>query len=179
MYECITYRASSVDRMAKAEAAAVFTMLSYGGKAVEAGSTFAFAWLAAATPVDGKDARILKGLDGLCHHNCLEAVLAKPSFIHMYGYALSEDGCWYEHSWLMDPEGCLIETTEPRLAYLGTRVDQLPKGAFDFLAGIEWLSAENSAALDAAEAIQCALLPSVDLALLSAMITPGEPALRR
>ena len=38
------------------------------------------------------------------------------------GYALSEDGLWRQHSWLMQLKAranVLIETTEPRIAYFG------------------------------------------------------------
>lgn len=38
------------------------------------------------------------------------------------GYALSEDGCWRQHSWVIEPlktKDRIIETTEPRIAYFG------------------------------------------------------------
>src|SRR5258708_7764341 len=35
------------------------------------------------------------------------------------GYALSKDGLWRQHSWLVTPEGGLVETTVRRAAYFG------------------------------------------------------------
>lgn len=38
------------------------------------------------------------------------------------GYALSDDGCWRQHSWVVQPltvKYRIWETTEPRIAYFG------------------------------------------------------------
>lgn len=54
-----------------------------------------------------------------CHSNSeeLAAELGEPAQ-HFWGFALS-DGIWRTHSWVMDGEGGIIETTTPRDLYLG------------------------------------------------------------
>jgi hypothetical protein len=47
------------------------------------------------------------------------------------GYALSEDGVWYRHSWGMDPQsGRVIETTLHRIRYFGYVMSELEAGEF-------------------------------------------------
>lgn len=41
------------------------------------------------------------------------------------GYALSDDGLWRQHSWGLDPDATIVETTDGRVAYIGVRLDDL------------------------------------------------------
>jgi hypothetical protein len=53
-----------------------------------------------------------------CHGN--SACLMKEGFGEVVnGYALSEDGMWRPHSWVLQKDGRLIETTKRRKAYFG------------------------------------------------------------
>lgn len=53
-----------------------------------------------------------------CHNNC--EYLLRKGVINEYhsGYALSEDRLWRFHSWGISPDNKIVETTEPRIAYL-------------------------------------------------------------
>ncbi len=56
---------------------------------------------------------------GRCHDNC-EILLAKKEITNIYsGYALSDDGLWRFHSWGINLDGDIVETTTPRLLYYG------------------------------------------------------------
>ena len=71
---------------------------------------------------DGKHSIIKKGLPSQCHRNScdLYEYENRKDFFIMTGYALSDDGYWYQHSWCIDyKNNHIIETTEPRLAYFG------------------------------------------------------------
>lgn len=69
----------------------------------------------------------MKGRCCQCHRNACDLWYAnkdKDSFriTICTGYALSDDGLWRQHSWLIQVKAranVLIETTEPRLAYFG------------------------------------------------------------
>lgn len=69
----------------------------------------------------GDTPKIMPGQPSQCHRNscaCWEANEART--ILCTGYALSEDGLWRQHSWLVDftfPQ--IVETTAPRVAYFG------------------------------------------------------------
>lgn len=71
----------------------------------------------------GKNIRMRKGRACQCHRNA--AYLWKDSNKSMQictGYALSSDGMWRQHTWLMQPlerRWQIIETTVRRLAYFG------------------------------------------------------------
>jgi hypothetical protein len=66
----------------------------------------------------GQLARLEEMEDSNCHVNT--AVLFKQgSGLIASGFALSEDGLWREHSWLLDHAGGLIETTVLRIFYHG------------------------------------------------------------
>jgi hypothetical protein len=55
-----------------------------------------------------------------CHEN---VIVQKEKYPHKYriatGYALSSDGLWRQHSWLVDKKNRTYETTMPRLLYYG------------------------------------------------------------
>lgn len=67
-----------------------------------------------------------KPLDpGNCHKNCFELRCYAPNgpseYQIVHGWALSDDGIWYCHSWCIKttaPE-TIIETTHSRIAYFG------------------------------------------------------------
>lgn len=75
--------------------------------------------LAEGSDVPGADAEMLIGRPNDCHENCRELVRRDPSLVWHYGYALSDDGMWREHSWCVRPDGGIIETTVERVAYFG------------------------------------------------------------
>src|SRR6266487_4221492 len=61
-----------------------------------------------------------KGMVSECHLNALTLYLNHPGlYTCAYGYALSNDGLWRQHSWLVRKDGAIIETTEKRLLYFG------------------------------------------------------------
>jgi hypothetical protein len=53
-----------------------------------------------------------------CHGNSL-CLAEQGAGEVVNGYALSRDGMWRNHSWVLQPDGRLIETTVPREAYFG------------------------------------------------------------
>lgn len=71
----------------------------------------------------GEHARKRKGRPNRCHQNA--AVLwnaNKESYKICTGYALSEDGLWRQHTWVVEPlkrSWRIWETTEKRVAYFG------------------------------------------------------------
>ncbi len=73
----------------------------------------------------GSGAKIMKGIPSHCHENsCNIYIKNKDTFDVRIctGYALSEDGMWRQHSWLVvhNPRSNrIIETTVPRIGYFG------------------------------------------------------------
>lgn len=71
----------------------------------------------------GDRIHMMKGRPSQCHRNssyCWEANQDKT--VLCTGYALSEDGMWRCHSWLVElrpRRNRIVETTEPRIAYFG------------------------------------------------------------
>ena len=69
----------------------------------------------------GSNYMMMPGTPSQCHRNscaCWEA--NKHRTILCTGYALSEDGLWRQHSWLVDFRfQRVVETTVPRVAYFG------------------------------------------------------------
>jgi hypothetical protein len=76
--------------------------------------------LESASAVSGSGATLRKGKSRACHDNSRHYAASKRSgkFVHHLGLALSEDGCWRIHSWVVGPKG-IIETTESREVYFG------------------------------------------------------------
>lgn len=68
-------------------------------------------------PKEG-DVIFLEGRMGRCHDNCLSLLAKKEIDTWMIGYALSDDARWRHHSWGLK-DGKIVETTIPRIAYLG------------------------------------------------------------
>lgn len=71
----------------------------------------------------GDHTRFRRGRPSQCHSN--SALLWDTNserFRIATGYALSDDGCWRSHSWVVEPlktKYRIWETTEPRIAYFG------------------------------------------------------------
>ena len=59
-----------------------------------------------------------------CHDNCEILNLFNDSNKVFTGYALSSDGLWRFHSWCVDENNYIIETTESRLLYYGIQTNQ-------------------------------------------------------
>lgn len=53
-----------------------------------------------------------------CHDNCDELLKGKKIKELHHGIALSADRLWRQHSWGIDFDNKIIETTEPRVVYL-------------------------------------------------------------
>jgi hypothetical protein len=70
-------------------------------------------------PLDGALFRGLRMEQRECHHNAV--ALGEQGGEVWTGWALSSDGCWRAHSWAR-LKGVFVETTEPRVAYFGTKV---------------------------------------------------------
>ena len=66
----------------------------------------------------GSKARMQRMETSRCHGNA--ACLMREGIGSVVnGFALSKDGLWRNHSWLLKPDGSLIETTTRRKAYYG------------------------------------------------------------
>lgn len=75
----------------------------------------------------GDNHRLIKGQPSSCHSNSAKLYDENPDRLRIAtGYALSEDGCWRQHSWLVDKDNDeqIIETTVPRVAYYGIVLDK-------------------------------------------------------
>ena len=78
---------------------------------------------------DNIGVKMMKGRPGKCHGNSAELWYNNKdtwrsghALIICTGYALSADGFWRQHSWLVHTtpgSNSIIETTEPRIAYYG------------------------------------------------------------
>jgi hypothetical protein len=65
-----------------------------------------------------KRLRMDLGRDSRCHENVAALYAAKSNIQICYGYGLSPDGLWRQHSWALDRR-VIIETTERRVLYFG------------------------------------------------------------
>ena len=79
---------------------------------------------------DNVTVKMMKGRPSQCHANAAELWYNNKdswknknfAVIICTGYALSEDGIWRQHSWLIQAKpraNVIVETTEPRIAYYG------------------------------------------------------------
>jgi hypothetical protein len=59
-----------------------------------------------------------------CHDNCDKLYAHKQVANVCTGFALSADGLWRYHSWAIDFDNFIIETTEERLLYFGFEIYQ-------------------------------------------------------
>lgn len=73
----------------------------------------------------GKGIRMMKGKPSQCHRNTCELWENNYKEIDIHiatGYALSDDGMWRQHSWLVINKTCsttIVETTVKRIGYYG------------------------------------------------------------
>jgi hypothetical protein len=65
-----------------------------------------------------KRLRMNLGRDSRCHWNVAALYTAKSNIQICYGYGLSPDGLWRQHSWALDGR-VIVETTERRVLYFG------------------------------------------------------------
>ena len=109
-------------------------LLERGGFAVMPGTRASDAWMIAEPRVfDGRIAIVDREKNETCHANCFER--GTWDEVHHIGYALSEDGLWHEHSWLVK-DGRAIETTgQQRILYVGIPTSRLPRETLPLLHG--------------------------------------------
>jgi hypothetical protein len=74
--------------------------------------------LARGVAADGGPAGFRRMAACRCYQNAL-ALWLKGRGRVVDGWALSEDGLWRAHGWLVTPKGRILETTVRRLAYFG------------------------------------------------------------
>jgi hypothetical protein len=74
----------------------------------------------------GSEVRFVQADAGECHGNVAALWIDGAIASIGPGYALSDDQLWRQHSWGVDAEGALVETTDERLSYVGI---VLPAGA--------------------------------------------------
>lgn len=162
MFETPVHRPEHIWNQDDDIVAMIVRLLELGGIAVEAGTTRGAAWIASTGVVrDGIAARLREGVAGMCHLNCMIAASRDPGAVHEYGYALSGDGCWYEHSWLVEDD-VVVETTCARERYIGVPVSELPAAITSLMQGAEWLNEDEGAEYARAKARQAAALPPPD-----------------
>jgi hypothetical protein len=69
------------------------------------------------------ESRSYKGRRGRCHYNAARLWAISPESRQLVtGFALSDDGCWRPHSWVLQPakgKPPILETTEKRVLYFG------------------------------------------------------------
>ena len=84
-------------------------------------------------PFDPENAAVEEGEPSECHANVVSLWREGRGAI-CTGYALSPDGLWRPHSWLREPSGRIVETTERRDAYYGHEFDEEGAAIFADLA---------------------------------------------
>jgi hypothetical protein len=75
--------------------------------------------LLAAAEVYPSGARLVPGETSACHANVAALWVAGEFASICTGYALSEDELWRSHSWGLDADGTIVETTFDRVTYVG------------------------------------------------------------
>lgn len=71
------------------------------------------------SPVIGNKIVMVEMVPSQCHNNCAFLHHKYPRFKLYYGWVLSDCGRWRNHSWLINQDGNIIETTEERHIYIG------------------------------------------------------------
>lgn len=77
----------------------------------------------------GQAARIVRGRRRECHQNVIRRWRSGKLRI-VTGYALSDDGLWRPHSWGLDADDRVVETTDAREMYAGVVLDDVESEAF-------------------------------------------------
>lgn len=96
-------------------------LLAIGGVGIAAGRESDMDYLLADTARmwDGADALFVQGAPSACHSNATSYYRQQRHPIAT-GWALSDDGCWRQHSWnIHRTAGSVIESTSLRVAYYG------------------------------------------------------------
>jgi len=79
----------------------------------------------------GYNIKIISGTPNNCHGNVAELWRKNPKRYHIAtGWALSEDGLWRQHSWIIDGR-TVIETITPREKYFGFVLTHLEAQQFE------------------------------------------------
>ena len=79
----------------------------------------------------GDKATKVKGTPSQCHKNAAKRWFWHPElFTITTGYALSDDGIWRQHTWLVDRAGKVMETTVLRVSYYGFKLTTEESMAF-------------------------------------------------
>ena len=109
-------------------------LLSYGGEAVvvlfeEENANELFA--RHGEIVNFKSLKFKIGEERQCHENSAKLWKSnEDKFCLMTGYGLSDDGLWRRHSWVIDDEADVVETTLERTLYFGIRLNRDQANAF-------------------------------------------------
>jgi len=74
--------------------------------------------------LNNNDILLAKGKVNDCHHNVDKLLRSKKIDRWMIGFALSDDSRWRHHSWGMQNDGTIIETTCKRLVYCGVDINR-------------------------------------------------------
>ncbi len=82
-------------------------------------------------PFDDRPVIVQPGAPSQCHRNSADLCRDGKARVAT-GYALSEDGHWRYHSWGIDADGAIIETTLPRTRYYGIVLDDDAAAEFCF-----------------------------------------------
>ncbi|MDG4807658.1 hypothetical protein O7634_12940 [Micromonospora sp. WMMD1120] len=104
------------------------TLLSFGGALVvpPVGPESDLEELLASGSAFGSAVRYVRGEANECHRNVAVGWIDGAIESIGTGYALSDDELWRQHSWGVDQDGVVVETTDERRAYVGI---VLPAGA--------------------------------------------------
>lgn len=71
----------------------------------------------------GDHAIKVRGAPSQCHRNSADIWVRHPDdYTITVGYTLSDDGLWRQHTWLINNDGAVIETTVGRVGYFGFRL---------------------------------------------------------
>ncbi len=76
-----------------------------------------------------KGLRLKLGRDSWCHWNVAALYTANSNRRICYGYGLSADGLWRQHTWALDRR-VIIETTERRVLYYGYALNDTEASEF-------------------------------------------------
>ena len=72
---------------------------------------------------NGENAIKVRSKPSQCHRNSADMWVRHPDdYTITTGYALSDDGIWRQHTWLIRNDGAVIETTVRRIGYYGFRL---------------------------------------------------------
>ena len=80
----------------------------------------------------GNKVKMTRGYKSQCHSNSAMLYTKNPiRYSIVVGWGLSDDGLWRQHTWIMDGD-IIRESTEKRLAYFGTELNEEECAEFVF-----------------------------------------------